>query len=134
MGKFFINVSILFSLYTFLKIISEVWRYTSKKFLDQMKSFNILLVFFGYDFLNEHFSIQNVIIHFAKSVNSECAKFCGFHAIVGLLGLVPSCICGCKMFLVGTSWAQNFFSRVFQGFKYFLVGILWVPRFLLVGI
>ena len=72
-----------------------------------MKSFNILLVFFGYDFLNEHFSIQNVIIHFAKSVNSECAKFCGFHAIVGLLGLVPSCICGyfmgAKFFLKGIS-------------------------------
>ena len=88
----------------------------------------------------------------------ECAKFRGSCAIVGLLGLVPSCnrafvgilwvqfffswvfrgfkifscgyFVGLKVFLVSISWVWNFFSRVFRGSKIFLVG----PKFFLVSI
>ena len=53
------------------------------------------------------------------SVN-DCAKFRGSRgAIMGLVGLVPSCHCA----FLATSWIQNFF----------LVGISWVQNFL-VGI
>ena len=40
-------------------------------------------------------------------VFAECAKFRGSRAIVGLVGLVPSCSCvfvGPKIFLAGISW------------------------------
>ena len=60
----------------------------------------------------------------------ECAKFRGSRVVVGLVGLVPSC-------LLGISWVQNIFLWVFRGsqifsrgyfvgLKFFLVGILWV--------
>ena len=63
----------------------------------------------------------------------ECGKFRGSRAIVGLVGLVPSCY---RAF-VGNSWVQNFFSWVFRGsksfsrrylvdLKFFLVGISWI--------
>ena len=60
--------------------------------------------------------------------------------------IVPSCVCGYfvgpTFFLVGASWIQHFFWRVFRGFKkiffvviswckIFLVGVSWVQNFLL---
>ena len=97
---------------------------------------------------------------------SECVKFCGSPAIVGLVGLVPSChrtFVGPTFFLEGISLVQNVFYRgyfvspdffswvppgseifspgyvvgrkvflvVFLGSKFFLVGISWAQDFFL---
>ena len=43
---------------------------------------------------------------------TECAKFRGSCAILGLVGLVPPCrraFDGPKIFLVSVSWVSNFF-------------------------
>ena len=40
---------------------------------------------------------------------TECAKFRGSCAILGLVDLVPPCRRGPKIFLVGVSWVSNFF-------------------------
>ena len=62
-------------------------------------------------------------------LKEECAKFRWSRAIVGLVSLVKSCLCGCfvglmffsrgnfvgpKLFLVGISWVQIFFSWIFR--------------------
>ena len=56
----------------------------------------------------------------------ECAKFRGSRAIVGFVGLVPSCLRGYfmspKLFLVGISWVKSFFSWVFRESKVFSRG------------
>ena len=79
----------------------------------------------------------NRFYHF---IFSECAKFRGSRAIVGLVGLVPlghRAFVGLKFFLEGISWIQDFLSWVFReseifsrgyfvGLKFFLVGISWV--------
>ena len=49
----------------------------------------------------------------------------GSPAMVGFVGLVPSC----HRAFVGFSWVQNFFSWVFRGNKFFLVGISRVRNF-----
>ena len=53
----------------------------------------------------------------------ECAKFCGWRAIVGLVGLVSSCHRG---YFVGPKY---FFLWVFHGSEIFLVAISWVSNF-----
>ena len=62
--------------------------------------------------------------------NKECAKFRGSRAVVGLVGLVPSCHCA----FVGVSWVQDFSRGYFVGLKFFLVVISWVQSFFLVVI
>ena len=60
----------------------------------------------------------------------ECAKSRGSRAIVGLVGLVPSC----HRTFVGISWVPNFFSWVFRGSQIFSRGYFVGPRLFLVGI
>ena len=71
---------------------------------------------------------------------NECAKFSRSPAIVGLLGIVPSCyhaFVGISwvqcFFLVGSLWVQSFFWWVFRGSKVFFHGYFVAPNvFLLV--
>ena len=56
----------------------------------------------------------------------KCTKFSELHAIVGLVGLVSSC-------LPGYFGVQNFLFWYFVGIKSFLVVILWAQFFLLVA-
>ena len=63
----------------------------------------------------------------------DCAKFCVSLAILGLVGLVPSCHCafvGLKFFIVGPRSFlmefQNVSCGYFAGPKFFFVNILWV--------
>ena len=70
------------------------------------------------------------VFFFSDKQLFECAKFRGSRAIVGLVGLVPSCY---RAF-VGISWAQYFFLRVFRGSQVFCCGYFVGPRFFLVGI
>ena len=65
-------------------------------------------------------------VKIGKHIEYECAKFIGSSAIVGLVGLVPSC----HRVFVGISWVQIFsrgyfvgpiffFSRLISSFKDF---------------
>ena len=66
------------------------------------------------------------------------AKFRRSRAAVGLVGLVPSCLCGYfvgpKVFLARISWAQNIFSWVFRAFQIFSRGYFVGPKFFLLYI
>ena len=68
----------------------------------------------------------------------EFAKFRRSRATVGLVGLVPSCLCGYfvgpKVFLARISWAQNIFSWVFRAFQIFSRGYFVGPKFFLLYI
>ena len=67
---------------------------------------------------------KNVYVAFKVICNQKirkyrvCYKFSGLRTIVGFVGLVPSR----HRAFVGSSWALNFFSWVFRGFKIFSRG------------
>ena len=70
----------------------------------------------------------------ARKKMTECAKFHGSCAIVGLVLCCHRAFVGSKSFLMGISWVQDFFSWVFRGSEICFRGYFVGPTFFLVGI